>query len=76
MLLIQALVGMGLILFIIRRDWEYVVFAVLVLLLTLVQAFMLRRYRVYTSPELQLVAVAFVFFSLFLSSAHDFYYHF
>jgi hypothetical protein len=75
-LLIQALVVVGLILFLIRRDWENVFLTLLVLLLTLVPAFLLRRYRVYIPPEFQLVSAAFVFLSLFLGSAVDLYYHF
>ena len=75
-LLIQALVAVGLILFLIHRDWENVFLTVLVLLLTLVPAFLLRRYRVYIPPEFQLVSAAFIFFSLFLGSALDLYYHF
>ena len=75
-LLIQAIVSIGLVLFILRRDWENVFLTVLVLGLTLIPAFLLRRYRVYTPPEFQLIAAAFVFLSLYLGSARDFYYHF
>jgi hypothetical protein len=75
-LLIQALVVVGLILFLVRRDWENVFLTVLVLLLTLVPAFLMRRYRVYIPPEFQLVSAAFVFLSLFLGSAVDLYYRF
>lgn len=60
-LLIQTLVVVGLILFLVRRDWENVFLTVLVLSLTLVPAFLLRRYRVYIPPEFQLVRVAFIF---------------
>ena len=75
-LLIQALVSIGLVLFILRQDWENVFLTVLVLGLTLIPAFLLRRYRVYTPPEFQLISAAFVFLSLYLGSARDFYYHF
>ena len=75
-LVIQAFVTIGLILFLLRRDWENVFLTVLVLVLTLVPAFLLRRYRIYIPPEFQLVAAAFVFLSLYLGSARDFYYHF
>jgi hypothetical protein len=37
---------------------------------------LLRRYRVHVPPEFQLVAAGFVFLSLFLGSATDFYYRF
>lgn len=75
-LLIQAIVSIGLVLFILRRDWENVFLTALVIALTLIPAFLFHRYRVYTPPEFQLVAVAFVFLSLYLGSARDFYYHF
>jgi len=75
-LLIQAAVALGLIVFILRRDWENTFLTVLVLGLTLVPTFLLRRYRVYIPPEFQLVSAIFIFLSLFLGSAADFYYHF
>jgi hypothetical protein len=75
-LVIQAFVTIGLILFLLRRDWENVFLTVLVLVLTLVPAFLLRRYRIYIPPEFQLIAATFVFLSLYLGSARDFYYRF
>ena len=75
-LAIQVLLGIGLILFLLRRNWENVFLTAIVILLTLVPAFLLRRYRVIVPPEFQLVAAAFVFLSLFLGSALDFYYRF
>lgn len=75
-LLIQAVVAIGLVLLVLRRDWENVFLTALVIALTLIPTFLLRRYRVYLPPEFQLVAVAFVFLSLYLGSARDFYYHF
>lgn len=74
-LVIQALLGIGLVLFILRRDWENVFLTALVILLTLVPAFLWRRYRIFMPPEFQLIAAAFVFLSLFLGSAADLYYH-
>lgn len=75
-LVIQAMVGIGLVVFLYRRDWENVFLTVLVLLLTLAPAFLLRRYHIYTPPEFQLISAAFVFLSLFLGSARDYYYHY
>ncbi len=75
-LLIQAIVSVGLVLFILRRDWENVFLTVLVIGLTLIPAFLIRRYRVYTPPEFQLIATAFIFLSLYLGSARDLYYRF
>jgi hypothetical protein len=73
-LVIQAFLGLGLVLFILRRDWENVFLTALVILLTLAPAFLWRRYRIFMPPEFQLIAAAFVFLSLFLGSAVDFYY--
>ena len=75
-LLIQAALALGLVLFALRRDWENVFLTAVVIGLTLLPAFVWRQYRVYVPPELQLIAAAFVFLSLFLGSARDFYYRF
>lgn len=72
-LVIQALLVLGLILFLVRRDWENVFLTVTVIGLTVVPAFVLRRYRVYVPPEAQLTAAVFVFLAFFLGSARDFY---
>ena len=47
-----------------------------VILLTLIPAFLFRRYRVVIPPEFQLISALFIFLSLFLGSALDFYYRF
>lgn len=70
---IQALIVIGLILFVLRRDWENVFLTVIVMGLTLVPAFLFRRHRVLLPPEFQLIAATFIFLSLFLGSAFDFY---
>ena len=75
-LLIQAAVAIGLILFVLRHDWENSFLTVLVLGLTLLPPFLFRRYRVYIPPEFQLVAASFVFLSLFLGSAAGLYHYF
>jgi hypothetical protein len=75
-LVIQAALVIGLVLFTLRRDWENVFLTVMVIGLTLVPTFVLRKYRVYIPPEFQLIAAAFVYLSLYLGSARDFYYRF
>jgi hypothetical protein len=75
-LVIQTALAIGLVLFIFRRDWENVFLTVVVIGLTLVPAFLLRRYRVYIPPEFQLISAVFVYLSLYLGSARDFYYRF
>ena len=71
---IQALLVVGLIVFLRRRNWENVFLTVAVIGLTLTPALLQRRYRVFIPPEFQLISAAFVFLSLFLGSATDFYY--
>lgn len=73
-LILQGLLVVGLAFFLYRRDWENVFLTTTVILLTLVPAFLWRRYRVVIPPEFQLIAAAFVFLSLFLGSAFDLYY--
>jgi hypothetical protein len=73
---IQALILAGLALFLWRRDWENVFLTVIVIALTMLPAFVSRRYRIYVPPEFQLVAAVFIFLSLFLGSARDYYYKF
>lgn len=75
-LFLQALLVLGLVLFVVKRDWENVFLTLTVIGLTVLPAFIMRRYRVYVPPEFQLIAVTFVFLSLFLGSAGDFYYRF
>src|SRR5688500_18816375 len=74
--LIQIWLAIGLIFFMVRRDWENVFLAATVIGLIVFPEFVLRRYRVHVPPEFQLIAAAFVFLSLFLGSARDFYYRF
>src|SRR5688500_4107223 len=66
---VQVLVAVGLVFFLIRRDWENVFLTVVVILLTLVPTFVWRRYRVVVPPEFQFCSALFVFLSLFLGSA-------
>lgn len=75
-LAIQILLVMGLVLFVLRRDWENVFLTTIVILLTLVPAFLSRTYRIVIPPEFQLISAGFVFLSLFLGSAADFYYRY
>src|SRR3954464_3584094 len=74
--LLQALLVIGLCLFLVRRSWENVFLTSTVIGLTLIPAFLFRRYRVIMPPEFQLISALFVFLSLFLGSALDFYYRF
>ena len=73
-LLIQALLVIGLVVFIWRLDWENVFLTALVIALTLLPALLAHRYRIIVPPDFQLIAALFVFLTLFLGSAIDLYY--
>ena len=75
-LAIQTLIVIGLGVFAWRRDWENVFLTVLVIALTMLPAFVSKRWRIYVPPEFQLIAALFIFLSLFLGSARDYYYRF
>jgi hypothetical protein len=75
-LAIQTLIVVGLAIFLWRRDWENVFLTVIVIALTMLPAFVSKKYRIYVPPEFQLIAAVFVFLSLFLGSARDYYYRF
>jgi hypothetical protein len=75
-LAIQALLVVGLVLFVRRRDWENVFLTASVIALTLLPALLDRRYRILIPPEFQLISAGFVFLSLFLGSAFNFYYRY
>ena len=71
---VQLLLAIGLTIFFIRRDWENVFLTITVILLTVCPAYLARYYKIILPPEFQFIAAAFVFLSLFLGSATDFYY--
>lgn len=71
---LQAILGVALVVFAAQRDWENVFLTGLVILLTLAPTVARRRHGVFIPAEFQLIAAVFVFLSLFLGSAMDFYY--
>lgn len=73
-LLIQAALGVGLAVFLWRRDWENIFLTALVIALTLLPALLKKRHRIVIPPDFQLVSALFVFLTLFLGSATDLYY--
>ena len=74
--LTQLIPAAALAVFGLRRDWENVFLTVVVIGLTLLPAFVGRRYRIVFPPEFQFIAALFVVLTLFLGSAADFYYRF
>lgn len=75
-LFIQVWLAAAFLVFTYRQDWENVFLTLAVMGLIVVPAYLLRQSRVYVPPEFQLIAAVFVFLSLFLGSAGDFYYRF
>jgi hypothetical protein len=75
-IVIQAILTVGLVVFLLRRDWENVFLTATVIGLTLAPAFLSRRHGIYVPPEFQLISAVFVFLSLYLGSVRDFYYRF
>lgn len=74
--LTQVVPAVALGFFLMRRDWENIFLTVIVVALTLLPAFVGRRYRIVIPPEFQFIAALFVVLTLFLGSAADFYYRF
>lgn len=70
---LQAILIAGLVIAIFRRHWENAVLIAAVIVLTLVPAFLWRRYRVVIPPEFQFVSAMFGFLSLFLGSVAGWY---
>jgi uncharacterized membrane protein YjdF len=75
-LVVQLILAAGLVIFLLRRDWENVFLTVCVISLTLLPALLSRRVQIVIPPEFQFISALFVFLSLFLGSAGDFYYKF
>lgn len=73
---LQGLLVCGAVLFGLRQDWENLFLTLSVIALTLLPAFLREQYRIVIPPEFQFIAAAFVFLSLFLGSATDFYYRY
>ena len=74
-LLIQAVLVIGMGLFVWRGDWQNVILTLLVIALTMVPMF-LKTQRIIIPPEFQFVAALLLFLTLYLGSAQDYYYRF
>lgn len=55
------------------QQWFTGFFTVLIILVTFLPVLLERRFRVHIPPEMQLLAIAFVFASLFLGEVRDYY---
>lgn len=67
-LVLQMVVAAGFVVFTLRGEWEQAFFSAVTLVLTLLPAFVSRRYRVHIPPEFQLITVLFVFLAEYLGT--------
>jgi hypothetical protein len=73
---IQAVLFLGLVLSVIQGSWLNSVVVLGIILLTLLPLATKRRFDVFIPPEFELVAVLFVFLTLFLGEVHGYYLRF
>jgi len=75
-LFLQAILILGLILSVLEQQWLNVVLTITVLTMTALPAVMERRFHVQIPAEFELLAILFVFASLFLGEVRDYYLRF
>lgn len=56
-----------------EQQWMTAAITLGIILITLIPVLFKRRFRVYIPPEFELLAIAFIFASLFLGEVHDYY---
>ena len=56
-----------------QQQWHTAVIAVGILVITFIPLLLEKRFRVFIPPPFQLLAIAFIFASLFLGEIHDYY---
>lgn len=56
-----------------EQQWMTAWITIGIILITLIPVVFKRRFRVYIPPEFELLAIAFIFASLFLGEVHDYY---
>lgn len=75
-LVIQSVMLLGLILSLLQGNWLNSVVILGISLLTLLPVVTKKRFNVFIPPEFELVAILFVFLSLFLGEVHGYYLRF
>lgn len=73
---LQLLLGVGIVLAAWERQWLVVLATAAILVLTLLPLVLGRRLRVFIPPELEVLAVLFIFASLFLGNVRGYYVRF
>lgn len=72
-LALQVIIAIGLVLEIYEQQWMNVAVVTGILLVTLLPALLARRLEIVIPPEFELLAIAFIFASIFLGETRDFY---
>lgn len=72
-LALQAVIGLGLLLELYERQWLNAAIVAAILLLTALPAFVARGTKITIPPQFELLAIAFIFASLYLGERRDFY---
>ena len=75
-MVIQLVMLLGLILSALQGSWLNSVVILGISLLTLLPAVTKKRFNVFIPPEFELVAILFIFLSLFLGEVHGYYLRF
>lgn len=72
-LVLQAIIALGLVLELYERQWLHAVIVAAILLLTVVPTIFAHRIKIVIPPQFELLAIAFIFASLYLGERRDFY---
>lgn len=75
-LVLQVILAVGVVAAVWEQQWLAAVITSGIILVTLVPLFLSRRFRVFIPPEFVLLAITFVFASVFLGEVHGYYVRF
>lgn len=70
---LQAILAVEVVVALWEQQWATAVFTIGIILITLAPFFLGKLFQVFNPPEFVLLAIAFVFASLFLGEVHDYY---
>jgi len=74
--LLQGIIALGLVLELYERQWLNAVIVAAILLLTALPSLFARGVKIVIPPQFELLAIAFIFASLYLGERRDFYYRY
>jgi len=75
-LLLQGIIALGFVLELYERQWLNAVIVAAILLLTTLPSLFARGAKIVIPPQFELLAIAFIFASLYLGERRDFYYRY